>query len=74
MGMATGANNGDSHQLSVRMNRETREYLDGLAKLGIHGSSAAEVARHFIRLGIETVARDDEVSRIMRDREILKDL
>jgi hypothetical protein len=56
------------------MNRETREYLDGLAKLGIHGSSAAEVARHFIRLGIETVARDDEVSRIMRDREILKDL
>ena len=74
MDMATGTNNGDSQQLSVRLNRETREILDGLAKLGVHGSSAADVARHFIRLGIEGVVRDEEGSRILRDREILKGL
>ncbi len=72
--MGKGINNSDSRRLDVRLSPETYEYLQGLAKLGIHGSTAAEVAKHLIRLGVQSVVRDAEVERILSDRERLKGL
>jgi len=72
--MGRGTNNGGSRRLDVRLSHETSDYLEGLAKLGVHGTTAAEVVRHFIRLGIEAVARDEEVPRILRDQDMLKGL
>jgi len=60
-----GANNADSRRIQIRVTPQLADYLEELAKLGIHGGSAAEVAKYFVQAGVERMMKD----RILTIRE-----
>ena len=70
--MGKGANNGNSERLYIRTTPELREFLEGLAKLGIHGGSAAEVAHHFVENEVERMVREDVIEKTMKSRRLIQ--
>lgn len=70
--MGKGANNGDNGRLYLTATPELRQLLDGLASLGIHGGSAAEVARHFVENEVERMVRDGVVAKAMESRRLIE--
>lgn len=69
--MGNGANNRDNRRLSITTTPELRDLLDGLATLGIHGGSAAEVARHFVENEVERMVRDGVVAKAIDARRLI---
>lgn len=45
-------------RFTVRISERLADYIDAAVKLGVHGSSNAEVARKFIENEIERLIRD----------------
>jgi hypothetical protein len=70
--MGKGANNGDNGRLYITATPELRQLLDGLASLGIHGGSAAEVARHFVENEVERMVRDAVIAKAMESRRLIE--
>ena len=70
--MGKGANNGETKRLYIRATPELREFLDGLAHLGIHGGSAAEVARHFVENEVERMIREKIIEKTIEARRLIR--
>jgi hypothetical protein len=68
-----GANNGNSERLYIRTTPELREFLEGLADLGIHGGSAAEVARHFVVNEVERMIREGVIGKSVESRRLIQE-
>jgi hypothetical protein len=69
--MGKGANNGENGRLYITATPELRHLLDGLAALGIHGGSAAEVARHFVENEVERMVRDGVIAKALESRRLI---
>jgi hypothetical protein len=67
-----GANNDKTERLYIRATPELREFLEGLAHLGIHGGSAAEVARHFVENEVERMIREGVVGKTAEARNLIR--
>jgi hypothetical protein len=65
-------NNGDNGRLYVTATPELRHLLDGLAALGIHGGSAAEVARHFVENEVERMVREGVIAKALEARRLVR--
>jgi hypothetical protein len=67
-----GTNNGQTERLYIRATPELREFLEGLAHLGIHGGSAAEVARHFVENEVERTIREGVIGKTVEARHLIR--
>lgn len=45
-------------RFTVRISERLADYIDAAVKLGVHGSSSAEVARKFIENEVERLIRE----------------
>ena len=72
--MGKGTNNSGSERIYVRLTPELAADLKRLARLGLHGSSVSDVARHLIMVGVQRVFGDDEVERTITARNALDSL
>ncbi|HEV3074649.1 MAG TPA: hypothetical protein VHB47_09555 [Thermoanaerobaculia bacterium] len=70
--MGKGTNNGETKRLSIRATPELREFLGGLARLGIHGGSAAEVARRFVENEVERMIREGIIGKTIESRRLIR--
>jgi len=70
--MGKGTNNGNSERLYIRTTPELREFLEGLAKLGIQGGSAAEVARHFVENEVERMIQEGVFGKAAEARRLIR--
>jgi Arc/MetJ-type ribon-helix-helix transcriptional regulator len=69
--MGAGANNGNSERVEIRMTRELKARLNGLAKLGLYGGSLSEVVRQLVTAEMRRLTRDGEVKRWLEDQRLL---
>ena len=67
-----GTNNSETERLYIRATPELRELLEGLAHLGIHGGSAAEVARHFVENEVERTIREGVIGKTVEARHLIR--
>lgn len=72
--MGAGTNNGTTRKIEARVSPELADYVEGIAKLGIYGSSTAEVVRFFVSRGVESVRRERDIEKALRDRDLLANL
>lgn len=73
LAVGKGSNNRENGRLYITATPELRMLLDGLAALGIHGGSAAEVARHFVENEVERMVRDGVVEKALESRRRLEE-
>jgi Arc/MetJ-type ribon-helix-helix transcriptional regulator len=66
-----GANNSDGRRIDLRLTAELAAYVEGLARLGLFGGSAAEVIRYFVTDGVKRAVQERMIEHAIRDRELL---
>lgn len=69
--MGSGANNGNNKKLDTRVSPQLAQFVEGLAKLGIYGSSTAEVVRYFVTEGVRRARVDREIENALKDEKLL---
>lgn len=69
--MGKGANNSDGKRIDVRLTAELAAYIEGLARLGLFGGSAAEVIRYFVKEGVKRAVQERTIEHALRDQELL---
>ena len=56
---------------SIRFHPDLYKQLENLAALGIYGGTPSEIVRRFVREGIERIAQEGTIEKILRDRKLL---
>lgn len=56
---------------SVRFPPDIQQQLENMADLKIYGGSTSEIVRRFVHEGLERIAQDGIVEKILRDRGLL---
>jgi Arc/MetJ-type ribon-helix-helix transcriptional regulator len=69
-----GANNSDGKRFDIRLTAELAGYVEGLARLGLFGGSAAEVIRFFVKEGVKRAVQERTIEHALRDQKLLSNL
>jgi hypothetical protein len=56
---------------SVRFSPDVQKQLQNMADLNVYGGSLSEIVRRFVHEGLERIAQDGLVEKILRDRGLL---
>jgi hypothetical protein len=62
--MARTANKTTTVKVGVTVSVQTKAVLDRLSALGIYGCNAGEVARHFVRIGIDDLIGSGRIEKL----------
>ena len=63
-----------TRQESFRLPTRVIEFVDGLARLGIFGTTRAEIFRYFVTEGVNKAIKDDIVRKTLEARQYLAQL
>ena len=63
------ANHGKNR--SIRFPPELHQQLENMADLNVYGGSPSEIVRRLVREGLERIAHDGLVEKVLKDKALL---